>query len=115
MKSFRIHREVGLGIVSAAMMFSVSVAHALDADAASGLARQSNCFKCHSIEKKKEGPPFKELAARYKGKPDAVAKIVHHLTSGEKAKFPDGHEEEHKVLKKDPAELKNLAEWILAQ
>lgn len=115
MKSLTLNRCLGLGMVSAAMMLSMSVAHALDADAASGLARQNNCFKCHSIEKKKDGPPFKELAAKYKGKPDAVAKIVHHLTSGEKAKFPDGHEEEHKVLKKDPAELKNLAEWILAQ
>ena len=39
-----------------------------------------------------------------------------HLTPGEMAKFPDGHEEEHKIIKaKDPADIKNLADWILSQ
>ena len=89
---------------------------AVDADAAQALARQNNCFKCHSVEKKKDGPSFKETAAKYKGKPEAPERIVKHLTSGEMAKFPNGHEEEHKIIKaKDPAEIKNLADWILAQ
>ena len=50
---------------------------------------------------------------------DAEAKLVTHLTTGEKAKFPDGHEEEHKIVKtsppKDNAQVKNLVQWILAQ
>ncbi len=93
------------------------VAHAVDAAAAEALARsgQNNCFKCHSIEKKKDGPAYKEVAAKYKGKADAEARLITHLTTGEKAKFPDGHEEEHKIVKaKDPAEVKNLVQWILS-
>jgi cytochrome c len=94
----------------------MTAAHAVDADAAQALARQNNCFKCHAVDKKKEGPSFKESAAKFKGKPDGAALIAKHLTSGEKAKFADGHEEEHKVIKaKDPADVKNLADWILAQ
>jgi cytochrome c len=88
----------------------------VDAAAAEALARQNNCFKCHSVEKKKEGPAYKEVAAKYKGKPDAEARVIQHITTGEMAKFPDGHEEEHKIIKtKDPAELKNLAGWILSR
>jgi cytochrome c len=95
---------------------AASPAQAVDADAAQALARQNNCFKCHAVDKKKDGPSFKESAAKFKGKPDGAALIVKHLTTGEKAKFPDGHEEEHKVIKaKDPADVKNLADWILAQ
>ena len=101
--------------VPVALTFGATAASATDADAAQALARAQNCFKCHSVEKKKDGPSFKETAAKYKGKADAVDKVVHHLTSGEKAKFPDGHEEDQKVVKRDPAEIKNLAEWILAQ
>jgi cytochrome c len=90
-------------------------AQALDADAAHALARQNNCFKCHSAEKDKDGPSFKKTAAKLKGKPDAQDRVIKHLTTGEKAKFPDGHEEEHKIVKaKDPAEVKNLADWILS-
>ncbi len=101
--------------VFAALLFPPA-ARAVDEDAAQALARANNCFKCHSVDKKKDGPSFKETAAKYKGKPDAQDKIVHHLTSGEKAKFPDGHEEDHKIVKaKDPAEVKNLADWVLSR
>jgi cytochrome c len=97
-------------------LLSAPAAWAVDEDAAQALARANNCFKCHSVDKKKDGPSFKETAAKYKGKPDAEDKIVHHLTSGEKAKFPDGHEEDHKIVKaKDPAEVKNLADWVLSR
>lgn len=96
-----------------AMSFTAS---AVDADAAKGLARQNSCFKCHSVDKEKDGPTFVKVAAKYKGKPDAEQQLMHHLTSGEKARFPDGHTEEHKTIKtSDQAELKNLVEWILSQ
>ena len=89
---------------------------AADADAAQALARQNNCFKCHSVEKKKDGPSFKETAAKYKGKAEAADRLYQHLTTGEKAKFPDGHEEDHKIIKaKSPEETKNLIDWVLAQ
>ena len=91
-------------------------AAAVDADAAQRLARQSNCLKCHAVDKKKEGPAFKDVAAKYKGKPDAHAKLVHHITSGERVKFDDGHEEEHAIVKtKDQGQIDNLVDWILAQ
>ena len=91
-------------------------AWAVDDAAAEATARQNNCFKCHAVEKVKDGPSYKSVAAKYKGKPDAEARLVTHLTTGEKAKFPDGHEEEHKIAKvKDPAELKNLIGWILTR
>jgi cytochrome c len=98
---------------------ALGAAHAVDADAAKALAKQNNCLKCHAIDKEKEGPAFKKVAEKYKGKADAQAKLVHHLTSGEKAKFPDGHEEEHKIVKtnppKDMDQVKNLADWVLSQ
>lgn len=107
---------LGLAIAGPAFVVSLPAYAAPDAAAAEGLARQNNCFKCHSISKKKDGPSFQETAAKYKGKPEAEARLVTHLTTGEKAKFPDGHEEEHKIIKaKDEAEVKNLVGWILAQ
>ena len=89
-------------------------ANAVDADAAKALAKQSNCLRCHGIDKKKVGPAFNEIAAKYKGVPTAEDKLIKHLGSGEIAKFPDGHEEAHMILKADPAETKNLVDWILS-
>jgi cytochrome c len=88
---------------------------AVDPAAAERLAKQSNCFKCHMIDQKKESTPWREIAAKYRGKPDAQEKLLHHITSGEKVKFDDGHMENHKIVKsKDPAEIKNLIDWILS-
>jgi cytochrome c len=104
--------------LAAGMLFASSSATAADAEAARALARQNNCFKCHAIEKKKDGPAWKDVAEKYRGKADAEEHLVHHLTSGEKAKFPDGHEEDHKIIKTDPAndtaQIKNLVDWILS-
>ena len=93
-------------------------AHAVDVDAAKTLARQNNCFKCHAVDKDKDGPNYHGVAEKYKGKPGAQARLIEHITSGEKAKFPDGHEEEHKIVKtsppKDMDQIKNLVDWILS-
>jgi cytochrome c len=102
--------------LAAALLLSVSgPARAVDADAAQALAKRNNCFKCHSIDKKKEAPPWKEVAAKLKGKPDAQATLIKHLTTGPKVKFEDGSEEEHPIIKtKNQDEIKNLVDWILS-
>lgn len=90
---------------------------AVDAEAAKTLARQNGCFKCHAVDKKKDGPSYKEVAEKYRGKPIAKSeeRLVTHITTGEKAKFPDGHEEDHKIIKtKDMDQIKNLVNWILS-
>lgn len=88
---------------------------ALDEAAAESLARKSGCFKCHAIDKDKKGPQYKEIAGKWKGKADAEAKLSAHLTSSPKVKV-DGKEEDHEQLKsKDPADLKNVVQWILSR
>jgi cytochrome c len=107
---------IGLVVAVFACAVATAASAAPDADAAQSLARANNCFKCHSVSKDKDGPSFKKTAEKYRGKPDAQAKLVHHLTSGEKAKFPDGHLEDHKIIDtKDDAQIKNLVDWILVQ
>lgn len=88
---------------------------AVDETAARDLAQSSGCFKCHGVDKKKDGPAFRDSAAKYKGDPQAQAKLFYHVTSGEKVKFDDGHEEAHKKVKtQNPAETRNLVDWILS-
>jgi len=87
----------------------------VDADAAKALIKKSNCGKCHSLDKKKDGPPFRETAKKYRGKGDAEHKLYVHLTTRPKVKV-DGKEEEHTTLKsKKEADVRNVVRWILAQ
>jgi cytochrome c len=110
---------LSVAVAGAAFVLFVPAAHAVDAEAAKALARQNNCFKCHAVDKDKDGPAYKKVAEKFKGKANAEARLIEHITSGEKAKFPDGHEEEHKIVKTSPpndmAQIKNLVQWVLAQ
>jgi cytochrome c len=96
-------------------MQAARAADAVDGDAAQALLKKNDCGKCHSVDKKKEGPSFKETAARLKGKAGAEDELSKHLTTSPKVKV-DGKEEEHKAIKsKDEAEVRNLARWILSR
>lgn len=113
---YQHQRLLAAGSLAVAVLFQATTAQAVDEEAARALARESNCFKCHSISKKGDGPAWKDVAAKYRGKPDAEAQVTKHITSGEKVKFEDGHEEEHKTVKsKDPAQIKNLVDFILSR
>jgi cytochrome c len=40
------------------------------------------CMGCHDMEKKKVGPSFKDVAAKYKGNKDAQAMLVAKIKDG---------------------------------
>ena len=110
-------RSSYLFCIAAAFVLSVSASAfaEIDADAAKKLARKNSCFKCHAADKEKEGPSFQKVAEKYRGKPEGEAKLIEQITTGKKAKFPDGHEDEHRIIDtKDMEEIKNLVNWILS-
>lgn len=87
----------------------------VDVDSAKAIYKKEKCNKCHSPDKSKSGPSFKKIAEKYKGKPDGEEKVIKAVTTGPTVKLDDGTEEKHKIIKtEDPAQLKNLAQWILS-
>jgi cytochrome c len=102
---------------AAAALFVLSSAAnaAVDEDAATALLKKEKCTKCHSVDKKKDGPSYQEVAKELKGKADAKEKLHKHLTTGPTIKV-DGKEEKHAVIKtKDEAAIGNLIEFILSR
>jgi cytochrome c len=91
--------------MSAAAALAALPVQAADDASAQAVMKKSGCMKCHAVSAQKEGPSFKETAAKYKGQPDAEAKLVAHLTT----------QKDHEHAKGDEAEVKNLVQWILSQ
>ena len=84
------------------------------ASADEAAAKSNGCLKCHSVDKKKDGPAFKDVSKKYKGKADAEAKLTAFLSKGGKVKV-DGVEEDHMVVKGgDAAVAGSIAKWILS-
>jgi cytochrome c len=106
-----------LFITLLAVLFSSAalIATAADDAAAEALLKKSKCMGCHSVDKKKDGPSFKAVAAKYKGDASAEQKLFTHLTTHPKVKV-DGKEEAHDSLQtKNDAEVKNVIAWILSR
>ena len=105
-----------VSLVAAAAMFAISMtaSAAADTDAATKALKDNGCTKCHSVDKSEKGPAYQKVAAKYKGKADAEAKLADFLAKGPKVKMDDGSEEEHKAVK-DAGTAKNLVQFILAQ
>jgi cytochrome c len=107
-------KEIRILLASAAFALAFG-AQAQDVASAEALAKKSGCMKCHSVSAKKEGPSFKDTAAKYKGKPDAEKALTTFLTTNPKVKV-DGKEELHDVPKtKDQAQITNLVKYILSR
>jgi cytochrome c len=101
--------------ICGALALPLAQAQSVDVPAAEALAKKSGCNKCHSVSAKKEGPSFKETAAKYKGKPDAEKTLYTHLTTSPKVKV-DGKEELHDSPKtRNEAEIRNLVQYILSR
>lgn len=84
------------------------------------LAEAKQCFGCHDMDKAGAAPPFKKIAAFWKGKPEAERQIVRTVRLGSegtagphwnKATMPN--QAERPTVSE--AEAARLARWILAQ
>jgi cytochrome c len=68
---------------------------------------------CHSVDKKLVGPAFKDVAAKYKGQGDAVAKLTDKVRKGGAGVWGPIPMPPNGADKIPDADLKGAMEWIL--
>jgi cytochrome c len=74
------------------------------------LATKSKCMACHDVEKKKMGPSFKDMAAKYKGDAGAEAMLTEGILKGSKGKWGKIPMPAQKI---PPEDAEALSKWIL--
>jgi cytochrome c len=79
--------------------------------AATQLLTKYNCQACHTVDKKLVGPSYKEVAAKYAGDSAAAAKLEQKIKNGGSGVWGSIPMPPNNV---PDADLKTLAEWILA-
>jgi cytochrome c len=80
------------------------------AGAAEDLIAANKCSKCHTATTTKKGPSWASLAEKYKGKPEAEAKLVEMLKTG--GKTPEG--DDHNKVTASDADLKAIVAIVLS-
>ncbi|HEY1393714.1 MAG TPA: c-type cytochrome [Methylibium sp.] len=83
------------------------------ADATADLAQKKNCMACHAIDKKLVGPAYKDVAAKYAGQKDAVAKLTQKVLKGGSGAW--GPVPMPANTQVNEAEAKQLVQWVLSQ
>ncbi|MDO9074263.1 MAG: cytochrome C [Rubrivivax sp.] len=76
---------------------------------------KAGCNACHTKDKKLVGPSYKDIAAKNKGKADAVANLTAKARAGGKGVYGPIPMPPNPVAKIGDAELKAAVEWILKQ
>jgi cytochrome c len=74
------------------------------------LATKSKCMACHDVEKKKMGPTFKDIAAKYKDDAGAEAMLTEGILKGSKGKWGKIPMPAQKI---PPEDAEALSKWIL--
>ncbi|MBS0395425.1 MAG: c-type cytochrome [Proteobacteria bacterium] len=105
-------------IILAGAALAVSLAAALPAHAAdpAQIAVKAGCMACHAKDKKLFGPPFQDVAAKYRSDPTAPPRLADHVRKGSKGIWT-------KTLVMIPvpankisdADLKAVIAWVLKQ
>jgi cytochrome c len=84
------------------------------AQASLPLAQKSGCMACHIADKRYIGPSFKEIAAKYKGRADAMAFLSQRVRKGGPGSWGVMPMVPNDVSKLSDTDLKTLLTWILA-
>jgi cytochrome c len=91
--------------IGAAVAVFQSAAWAVDAKLAQDELKEHGCLNCHEMDKKKVGPGYKEVAAKYKEK--SVEDVMASMKSKPVHKVP--------LQKTTDSSLKVMLEWILGK
>ena len=104
-------RALLIGLLSGMAMVS---ANALaDAKAGEALAKKDGCFVCHTMDNKLVGPPYKEVAAKYKGDKSAEAKLIEKVKKGGSGVWGQIPMPPNSPQVKDE-DIKTIVQWILS-
>ena len=96
----------------ASMVFAAAALAWSPAWADQALATEKKCMTCHAVDKKSVGPSYKDVAAKYAGRPGMADKLAAKITGGGSGSFG--------ALSMPPnpqvtqAEAQKLAAWILS-
>ncbi len=96
-------------------LFTVTACVAAPAQASEAIVKKARCFACHSVETKRIGPAYKDVAAKYIGDNDAPAKLFDKVRRGGAGIWGDIPMSAHPIDAISDDELKAAINWVLSR
>ena len=98
-----------LALAAAAVLLATPSAQASEA-----IVKKARCVACHTVDSKRVGPPYKEVAARYRGDSGAPGRLFDKVRAGGSGNWGDIPMLPHPADKISDEELKAAIKWILS-
>lgn len=95
------------------LLAAASANAAVDMAKGTELAQKNNCLSCHGIDKKIIGPAYQDVAKKYRGDKDAMAKLVKKVKEGGTGVWGQIPMPPN-APKVSDADVATLVEWVLA-
>ena len=102
-----------IGGAAATLLLAGQANAALDMEAGKALAKESGCLACHSIEQKRVGPAWNDVAAKYKGNADAKKVMAEWIHKGGTGRWKMGTMPAYSPRVSDE-NIDKLADFILS-
>lgn len=110
-------RHMGLSISIVGALTAIFVSPAFADPEPTALINQQHCMFCHTVDKPFLAPSFRQIADRYRGKPQAAEMLELKLRLGGTAHWGDmampSASERGGPL--SPQEAHTLVDWVLSQ
>ena len=104
----------GVAIVTCMLGLSPAFTRAQgDSANATALAEKHLCLSCHRVDAKLVGPAYRDVAAKYKGDPAALDKLVAKVMRGGKGVWGPTPMPANKDVPE--ADVRTIVTWVLSQ
>lgn len=99
-------------VVGALAGTMTSLAHAAEAPRGQQVAAANACMGCHAVDRKLVGPSFLQIAAKYKGDPQAPAKLARKVKDGGSGVWGMIPMPAHQSM--SDADIRTVVDWVLS-
>lgn len=107
----RLIKTLALSLLCAGTFATSTAAFAADGEA---IVKKARCVACHTVDAKRVGPAYKDVAAKYKGDAKAAGKLFDKVRAGGSGVWGEVPMLPHPADKISDDDLKAAIAWILS-
>ncbi|MFZ2855621.1 MAG: c-type cytochrome [Rhodocyclaceae bacterium] len=105
-----MHHKLTLPLLLSATILTLP---AIPAHASEAIIKKARCVACHAVDKKMVGPAYRDVAAKYRGQPEALAQLSAKIRNGGSGVWGAIPMMPHPADKIGDADLEAAVGWIL--
>jgi cytochrome c len=109
-----MHKSLSPLLAALLAVSAFTLAAPVRAEDGEAIIKKARCVACHTVDQKRVGPPYKEVAAKYKGDAKAPAQLFNKVRAGGSGNWGQVPMIPHPADKISDEDLKAAIHWILA-